>query len=144
MSQSNRKKSQAIKGLNNKQPTQKQEDWNVEKILDARKIDDRMEFLIRWENFSSEYDSWIQESQLIGEWAKNAAEEFLIDKMPQMMNIKVYQQKCTARYKRLMNGIIVSSGDTRFERQQDAQNSTSPVARLSRPIIKSQPQPIAN
>ena len=50
------------------------EEWEVEKILNKRKIREVEKYLVRWKRFIAEYDTWKREKDLGN--AREAVEEF--------------------------------------------------------------------
>ncbi|KEJ82503.1 Chromo domain containing protein [Oxytricha trifallax] len=125
---------QASKGQIKRLSKQEEKQFDISEILDARKTDIGFEYFVRWEGYGPKYDSWIPEQNLDGDWAKDEAEKFIIDKKSELLDVKVYQQKCTARHKSLRNGIIIANGETRTGKcmkvvnSEDAYTSTFPPA----------------
>ncbi|KEJ82478.1 hypothetical protein OXYTRIMIC_257 [Oxytricha trifallax] len=110
--------------------------YDISKILDARKSENGFEYLIRWKGYGPKHDSWIPESNLMGDWAIDEAEKFLIDKRFELMDVKVYQQKCTARHKTLQNGKYVVHYDTIATISEKIQKSQDKKASFFTPNFK--------
>ncbi|KEJ82733.1 hypothetical protein OXYTRIMIC_056 [Oxytricha trifallax] len=136
MKKVNRKLSNASKGQSIQQLKQEQLQYDISKILDARKSEKGFEYLIRWEGYGPKHDSWIPESNLVGEWAIDEAEKFLIAKKSELMDVKIYQQKCTARLKILQNGKYVIHYNTMATISDKIQNSVNKNATTLTPNFK--------
>jgi len=50
----------AVKSVNNDE----EDEWEIEKLIDRRRKKNRIEYLVRWKGWSSEYDEWKTVDQL--------------------------------------------------------------------------------